>query len=300
MEDLQARQAARRAAPRGGPRRDERSIAERLRAWQRKALFSVPLALFLFILNAATQGFPWFIFAWMGIFGPVIGRAVGLWQDGLRFTDFFRRPSLLEGLEASPAVARGTKRPALQAPPADARAEALVGREVLQGPHGGVVRRAAEDEAAVLEILGTLSGPDRSQLPDVASTVRGLVERVASLAQSLDRLDRDLRPEQITQLERRLAEARALPDGSDRLRRVQLLERQATTLAELSQRRDALAGQLDSAALVLQTMRLDLLRLRSAGIGVAAAGINTVTQEARALSLDIERVVGAAAEVRKL
>jgi hypothetical protein len=47
-------------------------------------------------------------------------------------------------------------------------------------------------------------------------------------------------------------------------------------------------------------MRLDLLRLRSSGIGVASSDVNNVTQEARALALDIERVVGAAAEVRAL
>jgi len=171
---------------------------------------------------------------------------------------------------------------------------------VLQGRQGAVVRRAVEDEAAVLETLATLAPPDRAQLPDVEPTVRSLVARVASLAEALHRLDRDLAPGQIEQLERRLAEARALPEGNDRERRVQLLERQATTLNELANRRDTIVSQLDNVSLVLQTMRLDLLRLRSSGIGVASSDVNNVTQEARALALDIERVVGAAAEVRAL
>jgi serine/threonine-protein kinase len=47
-------------------------------------------------------------------------------------------------------------------------------------------------------------------------------------------------------------------------------------------------------------MRLDVLRLRSAGIGNAASDLSSVTQEARAVSRDIGRVLDAAAEVRKL
>lgn len=301
MEDLQLRQAARRAAPKGGAPSSDRSIAEQLGEWQRKVMWTIPLAVFLFFVNAATGGFPWVLFAWFGLLAGVLKKAVGLWQDGLRFRDFFRRPSLLEGLEQAPVPVRaGAKRAALAGPSPESRAAALVSADVLQGRQGAVVRRAVEDEAAVLETLATLAPPDRAQLPDVEPTVRSLVARVASLAEALHRLDRDLAPGQIEQLERRLAEARALPEGNDRERRVQLLERQATTLNELANRRDTIVSQLDNVSLVLQTMRLDLLRLRSSGIGVASSDVNNVTQEARALALDIERVVGAAAEVRAL
>jgi serine/threonine-protein kinase len=252
------------------------------------------------MVNAGTGGFPWFFFAWFGLFANLVSNAVRLWQDGLRFTDFFRRPSLLEGLEQSRPVAGVNKRPVLAANSDDARLAALVSADVAQGQLGATVRRAIEDERAVLDTLQTLAPADRAQLPDVEPTVRSLVARVASLAESLHRLDRDLTPGQIEQLERRLADARAQPESADRDRRVQLLERQATTLHDLASRRGTLVSQLENASLVLQTMRLDLLRLRSHGIGNASADINNVTQEARALALDIERVVGAAAEVRAL
>jgi serine/threonine-protein kinase len=176
-----------------------------------------------------------------------------------------------------------------------------VGSDVLAGRHGDAVRRAADDERAVQETLRGLSPADRAQLPDVEPTLRALVERVGSLAQALHSLDTDVRPEQLAQLDARLADARALPEQShDRDRRVALLERQRTSLGELAERRGTLAGQLESASLVLQTMRLDLLRLRSAGIGNASSDVSGVTQEARALSKDIGRVLDAAAEVRKL
>ena len=60
------------------------------------------------------------------------------------------------------------------------------------------------------------------------------------------------------------------------------------------------AEQLDSAALLLQTMKLDILKLRSAGIESNIADSTLATQEARAVATDIERLVDAAGEVRKL
>ncbi len=298
MDDVKQRQAQRKAA------KDDRTrpLADRLREFQRKGLFAglfgIPLALFLLALNIETGGFPWFLFAWMGIFGGTIKRAVHLWQDGLRLRDLVRSPARLELPGAGPFRAAAAPA-AVLADPVMHRATALVGDDVLRGPHGGTVRRAVEDEIAIKETLTSLTKADTAQLPDVVQTVGGLVERIGALARSLDRLDRDLKPGQITQLEQRLHDARALPPSSDRDRRVQLLERQVVSLNDLADRRSTLAQQLDHAALVLQTMRLDLLRLRSSGIG-AVSELHSVTQEARALSLDIERVVGAAAEVREL
>jgi hypothetical protein len=297
MDDVKQRQAQRKAA------KDDRTrpLDERLREFQRKglftALFGIPLALFLLVLNAEGGGFPWFLFAWMGIFGSTIKRAMHLWQDGLRLRDLVRPPSRLS-LPGGGAVAAAAPSVALGDPVAQ-RAQALVGDEVLRGPLGGMVRRAVEDELGIKDTLASLTAADAAQLPDVVQTVGGLVDRIGSLARSLDRLDRDLKPGQITQLEQRLRDARALSEGSDRDRRVQLLERQVVSLNDLADRRGTLAQQLEHAALVLQTMRLDLLRLRSSGIG-SASELHSVTQEARALSLDIERVVGAAAEVRDL
>jgi serine/threonine-protein kinase len=110
-----------------------------------------------------------------------------------------------------------------------------------------------------------------------------------------------VKPGQLKQIDGRLTEARMLPEGtSDRERRISLLERQWASISELTERRATLAAQLESASLVLQTMRLDLLRLRSSGIGNVSSDVQGVTQEARALSYDIGRVLDAAAEVRKL
>jgi serine/threonine-protein kinase len=77
-----------------------------------------------------------------------------------------------------------------------------------------------------------------------------------------------------------------------------LLERQHATLDDLVKRRDALKTQIDSASLMLQNMRLDLLALGSAGVQSVINDVSSATQEARALSRDIQIALEAAKEIR--
>ena len=83
-------------------------------------------------------------------------------------------------------------------------------------------------------------------------------------------------------------------------RRIALLDRQRATIGELSERRSVLAGQLESASLALQNLRLDLLKLRSSGLGTAMSDVANATQEAKALSRDIGHAVEAVNEVKRL
>jgi serine/threonine-protein kinase len=59
-----------------------------------------------------------------------------------------------------------------------------------------------------------------------------------------------------------------------------------------------MAAQLDRAALLLQTLYLDLLRLRMSDAG--ADGFSSATEQASALSRDIGYVLGAADELRAI
>ena len=63
-------------------------------------------------------------------------------------------------------------------------------------------------------------------------------------------------------------------------------------------RRSTLVSQLESASLMLQNMRLDLIALRSAGVQSVLNDVSSATQEARALSREIGHVLDAAKEVR--
>ena len=163
------------------------------------------------------------------------------------------------------------------------------------------IRDAYKTKATIMDVLAKLSPADRQLLPEIQPTVDTLVERVSSLAQGLHQLDSDASPEAIAALERRIADAKAGPaDAPDLERRMQLLERQRATLNDLASRRAAVAEQLERASLVLQTMKLDLFKLRSSGLDAKLDETTGATQEARALSTDIGRVIDAANEVRKL
>ena len=214
------------------------------------------------------------------------------------------RRSLREsGLRLRDAVFAWRARRVLPAPPpvpTESELEKLAPREVLDGAHGSLVRRAAHDRAAILEVYAGLSKPDRELIPDVVPTVNGLVDRVAHLAQMLHRLDQSVDTRLLGELDARIAEAEKDATSTDGERRLALYKRQRATLGELGERRAALARQLESAGLALGNIRLDLIKLRSSGLQSALSDVSTATQEARALSKEIGAALEAAAEVRSI
>lgn len=100
----------------------------------------------------------------------------------------------------------GRSRPVMTAPPSplpgqtgavpvnvvSKEAAELVPHDVLFGTHGQMVLRAVKDRIAVKEIVDKLGPADRALLPNVVQTVGHLVERIASLASALQRLDGDV------------------------------------------------------------------------------------------------------------
>ena len=169
--------------------------------------------------------------------------------------------------------------------------------------------RASGANAVAVSFLHSYANPSherecadrlREMLPDVAPTIDGLVERVASLAITLQRLDADVSGTSLGALDERIALAERDTRDADNDRRLALLRRQRTTLHDLLERRRTLLDQMESAGLTLQNLKLDLLKLRSAGVGSAIEDVTSATREARALSRDIEHLLDAADDVRKL
>ena len=190
--------------------------------------------------------------------------------------------------------------PAPPPPTAEQQLEKLVPREVLDSPHGAAIRSAAADRAAIVEIAASLPKADRSLLSDLTPTVNALVERVATVAQALHRLDQSFDPRAVSELDARIAQATRDGGSPEAARQLTLLQRQRATLEELLQRRAALARQLESAGLALGNLRLDLVKLRSSGLQSALNDVSTATQEARALSREIGILLESAAEAGKL
>jgi len=250
------------------------------------------------------------------IFGGMAGFAIGI-EEGVpplvfaplvtayMWLKMWRRGKSLKrsGLRLRRVLLMPLARWALPSPPpapTEQQLQKIAPREVLEGPHGAAIRRAAEDRAAILDIFARLPKADRAMLPDVEPTVNALVERVATLAQAVIRLEQSIDPRLIQDLDERIARAQPESGTPDGERRLALLRRQRATMGELLQRRDTLHRQLETAGLALGNLRLDLIKLRSSGLQSAIADVSTATQEARALSRDIGTVLDAAEEVRSL
>jgi serine/threonine-protein kinase len=215
-------------------------------------------------------------------------RGTALRAAGLKLRQVFLRRRARMALPAAPSM------------PTERQLEKLVPRDILESPYGKAVRRAAEDRAAILDIVGKLSKPDRALLPDIEPTVNGLVERVAHLSEMLHRLDGDIDPDLIAELDTRIARASRGGDAPGEQRQLGLLIRQRESAESLVQRRATLARQVESASLALGNLRLDLIKLRSSGIESAIGDVSSATQEARVLSREIGMALEAAGEVRDL
>jgi serine/threonine-protein kinase len=88
---------------------------------------------------------------------------------------------------------------------------------------------------------------------------------------------------------------RAASDG--RVKRLAYLKRQRRAVADVARRRDAAAAALDHCRIALQTMRVDLVRLRT---GTASpAQVTTLAERAMVLAREVDGIVGAAGEVAR-
>jgi hypothetical protein len=276
-----------------------RPVGERVARWRHRTFGSLATIGGLATINVVTSpDFMWFAFPGVFIFLGILSHTGRLWFDGIPLSRLLQRGTLSSD-DASASLSHAT--------PTGQRVESaalrLASAQVLAGPHGGAVRRAAEDRIAVEDTIGRLATAEREMIPDVLPTVIALAERVGALATTLHGLDADVSATSVASLAQRLAALRAEAGATpspEHERRIALLERQQATIGELGERRRVLASQLESASLALRNLRLDLSKLRSSGLGSAMSDLNSATQEARAISRSIGHAVDAVAEVKRL
>lgn len=286
---------ARNAWGRREDRSGKRSREGRIREFRQHLARTVVMVATLGTVNLMfSPGFPWFLFptAFFGL--GMLRRAGSLWADGIRIRDVFGPRASDQLANGGVSTPSGSSRP----PSVNELARQLAPADVLAGPFGDSIRRAASDRAAAREALARLAPPDREMIPDVSPTLDALAERVSSLAQALHGLEKAAPADAIASVERSLAEARTRPESAERDRRVEMLERQRDTIADLARRREGLKEQLENANLLLQSMRLDLLALGSAGVQSVINDTTSATQEARALSRDLQIALDAARQIR--
>jgi serine/threonine-protein kinase len=271
---------------------EARPVEERVKIFRQRFVGYGATSGFLFVVNMlTTPWFPWFLFPTVGMGVDVARQWGSLWADGVSSKQIFGRQPVQPSRAADP-LSSGV--------PLD-ESGATVAPEVFAGPHGAPVRRAIEHRAAIARVIDTLSAEDRALLPEIMPTVDALVARAGSLAAILHRLDVDCSPELLARIDARIAEVEAESETAvDHERRLTLLQRQRATVQDLLERRVKVASQVESVTMTLETLVLDLLKLRSSGVRASIDEISSATQEARALSRQLGHVLEAAREVREL
>jgi hypothetical protein len=123
-------------------------------------------------------------------------------------------------------------------------------------------------------------------LSDVTRSSVALYGKIEALALSLSSLERSLAPgaHEYDEAENARLESAANPleaASDERVRRLAQLRRQRRAMADIAKRRDEAAEKLETCALALQNMRLDLTRLRAG----AQTHENVTTLAVNAMSL---------------
>jgi tRNA A-37 threonylcarbamoyl transferase component Bud32 len=240
------------------------------------------------LFDAATGWHGWSLFVavpWAA-FG-LLPLYMKVWSAGYSWRDVLHRPAAPESAEAQLAAAGS--RP-LNLPPA-------TGDEF--GRLATVVQQARNDRKAILQIMERVPKSEKKLLPDVIATVDGLLKRAEDLARTVHAMSGDVDQRALARLEDKIDMTKREPEGSERDRQLNLLQRQRQTLADLFTRRQLVEDQIDSCVLAMQNVRFDLLRLRSAGVAAVLDDLTHATQQARALSRDVDHAIAAAGEIKE-
>ena len=144
--------------------------------------------------------FPWAIFPILGMSVGLMRQLGGLWGDGVSMKQIFFAPP--SNSLRQPAIGAG-------APKSGSDGASLVPQEILDGPHGVTIRRATASRQVITDLLKRMNATEREMLPaDIETTVNALVERVASVAITLHRLDSDANGASLGSLDQRLESLR--------------------------------------------------------------------------------------------
>jgi serine/threonine-protein kinase len=239
-------------------------------------------------INVATGlDTPWFLFPTFGMGIGMLRSYAKLWQSGYSWRDVLTRPPAPDAVETR--MVTGAKLPRrLPQPTADEF-----------GAHLPQILQVQSDRFAIGKLMERLPPSERKMLPEVQQTVDSLYERASDLARTLHAMDSNLDTEGLGSIDERIAALSQEPDDPERARRLNLLQRQRQTILDLQGRRSQVASHLESCVLAMQNVRFDLLRLRSAGVAAVLGDLTQATQQAKALSRDVDNAIAAAGEIRE-
>jgi serine/threonine-protein kinase len=187
------------------------------------------------------------------------------------------------------------------------RAPVAMPQELFEGsPYAAMIREAQNDHAEIHRQLLSLTPDEREQMPEVATSADAVLtkmQRVASALGDVSRAAGRETPEQVESEINKLEEA-ANPletrASEERVRRLAYLRRQRRALADFAKKREEAAEKLEHCRQLLKSMRMELLRYRSGGIGAQPTGLTMVTQQAQGVVREMGYLSDAAAELNAL
>ncbi len=174
----------------------------------------------------------------------------------------------------------------------------------LVGPYARTVNEAARNRDDVLRMVQTLPKRDRELLGDVPGSANALYQKVESLAVNLAEIERNGPAESPQAVDQEIVklEGEANPldvrASEERVRRLAFLKRQRRALADISGRSSAQREKLESCAIALQNMRLDIVRLKSGP--QTSEHITSVAEKAIALAREVDTAMYVKDEMSKL
>ena len=232
---------------------------------------------------------PWFLFPMFGMGIGVMRNYAQLWQAGYSWRDVLARPPAPDAVETT--LVKGAPRLARQLPPP--RAEDY--RRALRRHPAGAGRPPGDPQAARQAAARRAQDAARgASRPSTACTSAPPTSRARCTRWTAASTPKGWR--RSTSASRRSSRE---PDDPERARRLNLLERQRQTILDIQGRRGQVASHLESCVLAMQNVRFDLLRLRSAGVAAVLGDLTQATQQAKALSRDVDNAIAAAGEIRE-
>ena len=173
-------------------------------------------------------------------------------------------------------------------------------------PYGSALQSVRMDRDEIHRQLQAMTKDEREQIPDVAESADAIYRKAMQVGSTLAELDlRDPRstPEGIEkEIDKLELEANPLDyrASEERVRRLAHLKRERRVVADLMKRRGDAETKLEHCRQLLRSMRLELLRYRSAGMAGASNGLTMVTQQAQVVVKEMGYLSDAAAEVNAL
>ena len=245
-----------------------------------------------------------------------------LWSDGYDWRDVFRQPRdkmivdvAAETLDDAKAIFDPAKRAEVRerdrmrrlsqgTSPVNGLPAAASTAALGNGPHAAAARQALLDRDEIVRLMSDLPKSEAARLPEVVPSARTLAEKVLGIAGALAALERETAGTSIEAIEQEIAvlEAQANPldrtASEARVRRLAMLKRQRRTASEGTLRRTELAARLESCALALQNMKLDVLRLKTGN--QSWQHVTSVAEAALALAREVDNQVYVGDEMARL